>query len=174
MLAQTAASVTAALERLGEAAVEVKLDGVRLQVHRRGEEVRAFTRTLDDITVRVPEVVELVRTLPGGSLVLDGEVLALDADGRPRPFQVTASRVGKPDRCRGRPRLDAVELPVLRRPACRRRGRPDRAGGPAGLRARPASSPEAARVPRLVTGDPAAAQELPRRRSRRPDTRESW
>lgn len=92
MLAQTAVSVDAALERVHPAVIEWKLDGVRVQVHRDGDEVAVFTRTLDPITDRVPEVVEAVRALPVRTTVLDGEVIALRADGRPRPFQETASR----------------------------------------------------------------------------------
>jgi DNA ligase 1 len=92
MLAQTAPSIDAAMERVGPAAVERKLDGVRIQVHRDGEDVAVYTRTLDPITDRVPEVVEAVLALPVRSLVLDGEAIALRPDGRPRPFQETASR----------------------------------------------------------------------------------
>ncbi|MFT4081423.1 MAG: ATP-dependent DNA ligase [Nocardioides sp.] len=93
MLASSAGSVAEALTRLdGSAVVDTKLDGIRIQVHRRGEEVRIATRTLDDITARLPEVVELVRGLPAASLVLDGEAMTLGEDGRPRPFQETASR----------------------------------------------------------------------------------
>jgi DNA ligase 1 len=93
MLAQTTTSVSAALERLGPAAVEWKLDGVRVQVHRSGDEVAVFTRTLDTITDRVPEVVEAVMALPVRTAVFDGEAIALRPDGRPRPFQETGSRV---------------------------------------------------------------------------------
>jgi DNA ligase-1 len=94
MLAAPGDDVAAALARTGPAAVEYKLDGARLQVHRRGDDVRAFTRSLDDITARVPEVVEAVLALPARELVLDGEAIALRPDGRPHPFQVTASRFG--------------------------------------------------------------------------------
>ncbi|MFJ2032736.1 ATP-dependent DNA ligase [Streptosporangium sp. NPDC087985] len=94
MLAQSATSVAAALGKLGgPAAIEWKLDGVRVQAHRSGDAVSVFTRTLDDITAQVPELVEAVRTLPSEDLVLDGEVLALRPDGRPEPFQVTSGRV---------------------------------------------------------------------------------
>jgi DNA ligase-1 len=86
--------VDAALARISPAAVEYKLDGARLQVHKRGDDVLAFTRSLDDVTARVPEVVEAVRALPARALVLDGEAIALRPDGRPHPFQVTASRLG--------------------------------------------------------------------------------
>ncbi len=94
MLAQTAASVAAALDRIRPAAVEWKLDGARIQVHRSGGEVAVFTRTLDDITARVPEVVEAALSLPVDAVVLDGEAIALRDDGRPHPFQVTGRRIG--------------------------------------------------------------------------------
>jgi DNA ligase-1 len=94
MLAGSAADVPAALEKICPAAVDHKLDGARLQVHRSGDDVAIFTRTLDDVTARLPEVVESARALPVRSVVLDGEAIALRPDGRPEPFQVTASRFG--------------------------------------------------------------------------------
>ena len=94
MLAQTAGDVAAAIERTGAAAAEWKLDGARLQVHRLDGEVRAFTRSLADVTDRVPEIVAAVLALPSEAVVLDGEVLALRPDGRPHPFQVSMSRFG--------------------------------------------------------------------------------
>jgi DNA ligase-1 len=94
MLAQSARSVSEAIDRLGDCVVEEKLDGIRVQVHREGTTVRVFTRTLDDITDRLPEVTALVAALEGDRFVLDGEVIALDEDGRPRPFQEVAGRVG--------------------------------------------------------------------------------
>ena len=94
MLASTAASVAEALALLGPCAVEEKLDGIRVQVHRGGAEVHVYTRSLDEITDRLPEVTELARTLPGERFVLDGEVIGRAADGRPVPFQDIASRVG--------------------------------------------------------------------------------
>ena len=95
MLAQPAADLDEALTKLGgRAALEWKLDGVRLQLHKAGDEVGLFTRTLDDVTARLPEIVAAVRALPVPDLVADAEVLALAADDRPRPFQVTASRLG--------------------------------------------------------------------------------
>ena len=93
MLASTAADVAEALAKVSPAGVEWKLDGIRVQVHRDGDEVRVFTRTLDDITARVPEVVAAARSLPARTAVLDGEAIAIGPDGRPRPFQVTSSRV---------------------------------------------------------------------------------
>jgi DNA ligase 1 len=94
MLAGTADGLQDALARISPAAVETKLDGVRIQVHRDGVDVAVFTRTLDDVTPRLPELVETALTLPVTRIVLDGEAIALRADGRPHPFQVTASRLG--------------------------------------------------------------------------------
>ncbi|MFF0214464.1 ATP-dependent DNA ligase [Streptomyces vinaceus] len=94
MLANTAKSVAEALAALGPCAVEEKLDGIRVQVHRDGEEVRVYTRSLDDITGRLPEVAEVARALPGERFILDGEVIGQGPDGRPVPFQEVASRVG--------------------------------------------------------------------------------
>ena len=95
MLAGTAADVPAAMAKLDAAAfVDAKLDGARVQVHRDGDDVAVFTRTLDDVTARLPEVVALARALPARALVLDGEAIALRDDGRPEPFQVTAARFG--------------------------------------------------------------------------------
>ncbi|KUJ67797.1 ATP-dependent DNA ligase [Streptomyces albus subsp. albus] len=94
MLAHSARDVDEALDRLGPCAVEEKLDGIRVQVHRDGEVVRVFTRTLDEITARLPDVVAAARELSVSRAVLDGEVIALGSDGRPRPFQEVAGRVG--------------------------------------------------------------------------------
>jgi DNA ligase 1 len=95
MLASPASSLVGALSELGPSArVEYKLDGARIQVHRAGERVWVFTRSLREITADVPELVELVLALPCRSVVLDGETLALTDDGRPRPFQETMSRFG--------------------------------------------------------------------------------
>ncbi|WP_413808345.1 ATP-dependent DNA ligase [Streptomyces sp. OE57] len=94
MLAQSAKDLDEAMDRLGACAVEEKLDGIRVQVHRDGEEVRIYTRTLDEITDRLPEVVTAARELAVDRAILDGEVILLDAEGRPRPFQETSGRVG--------------------------------------------------------------------------------
>lgn len=95
MLASPGSSLDGALADLGsDVTVEFKLDGARIQVHREGDDVRVWTRTLREITDGVPELVALVRSLPCRSAVLDGETLALDDDGRPRAFQDTMSRFG--------------------------------------------------------------------------------
>ncbi|MEU6202408.1 ATP-dependent DNA ligase [Micromonospora musae] len=96
MLAQSAPTVDEALTATGApAVVDVKLDGIRIQVHRSGQEIAVFTRSLDDITSRVPEVVAAVRALPARQLVLDGEAIGLDETGRPLPFQQTSSRAAR-------------------------------------------------------------------------------
>ena len=98
MLASPGDSLDAALSSLGtEVTVEFKLDGARIQVHRDGDEVRVWTRSLREITAAVPELVDQVRALPCRTAVLDGETLALDDDGRPRAFQDTMSRFGSDD-----------------------------------------------------------------------------
>ena len=94
MLASSAATVADAFARMSPAVVEWKIDGIRIQVHRSGTDVAVFTRTLDDITIRVPEITEAVLALDVQAAVFDGEAVALAPDGRPRPFQVTASRTG--------------------------------------------------------------------------------
>jgi DNA ligase 1 len=99
---------SAALAQLGRAALEYKLDGARIQVHKAGDEVAVYTRSANLVTPAVPEVVEAVRLIPRRELILDGEVIALNPDGRPRPFQETMRRFGR--------RLDVErlrdELPV--------------------------------------------------------------
>jgi DNA ligase-1 len=95
MLASPGSSLDAALADLGtEVTVEFKFDGARIQVHRDGDVVRVWTRTLREVTDGVPELVERIRSLPCRTAVLDGETLALDDDGRPRAFQDTMSRFG--------------------------------------------------------------------------------
>ena len=107
MLASPGSSLDSALADLGsDVTVEFKLDGARIQVHRDGEDVRVWTRTLREVTDGVPELVERVRALPCTTAVLDGETLALDDDGRPRAFQDTMSRFGS----------DASEAGVLLSP----------------------------------------------------------
>jgi DNA ligase 1 len=94
MLAQPADGVEDALSRLDRAALDYKLDGARVQVHRQADEVRVYTRRLNEITRSVPELVAAVGMLPVREIVLDGEAIALREDGRPAPFQVTMSRFG--------------------------------------------------------------------------------
>jgi DNA ligase-1 len=159
MLASTATDVADAMSRLGEAAVEWKLDGVRVQVHRSGGDVSVWTRSLDEITDRVPEVVEAALLLPVRDVVLDGEAIALHPDGRPRPFQQTGSRVSsRVDVTAAREAaplstyvfdvLHADGEDVLDRP-----GR-DRAG------VLEAVVPEPLRVPRVVTAEVAVAADV--------------
>jgi DNA ligase 1 len=95
MLAQPAADPGEALERLGEAAFELKLDGARIQAHKADGEVRVFSRLGNDVTAAVPEVVAAVHALPAPRLLLDGEAIALRPDGVPHPFQVTMRRFGR-------------------------------------------------------------------------------
>ena len=95
MLAEPARDVSDALSQLSRAAFEVKLDGARVQVHRSGSDVQVFSRSGQDVTAAVPEIRSLVAALPARELVLDGEVLALREDGRPRPFQETMRRFGR-------------------------------------------------------------------------------
>jgi len=98
MLAASAPSIEDALAKTGApAAVEWKLDGIRIQAHLSGGNVRLFTRTLDDITARLPEVVAALARLPVSAAVFDGELIALREDGRPLPFQDTASRTATQD-----------------------------------------------------------------------------
>lgn len=95
MLASTAEDIDEALDRLRLAAFEYKLDGARVQVHKGGDDVRLFTRQLQDVTARLPEIVEWARRLPVREAVLDGEAIALRSDGRPQPFQLTMRRLGR-------------------------------------------------------------------------------
>jgi DNA ligase 1 len=95
MLASPAADTAEAMERWGEAAFEYKLDGARIQLHKAGDEIRVFTRQLQDVTARVGEVVEWARHLPAREVVLEGETIALRPDGRPQPFQITMRRLGR-------------------------------------------------------------------------------
>ena len=95
MLAQPAEDVASALAQLGSAILEWKLDGARVQVHKAHDEVRVLTRNLNDVTAAVPEVVAAVKNSKAESLILDGEAIALRANGRPHPFQLTMRRFGR-------------------------------------------------------------------------------
>ena len=116
MLAGSSPDVESVVEEPGEWTVEVKLDGIRLQAHKIGDEVRLFTRSLDDITARLPDVVEVVRALPAKEAVLDGEAIALRPDGRPEPFQVTGARTASsadPDELRRNVPLTALFFDLM-------------------------------------------------------------
>lgn len=152
MLAQGADDLEAALMRVRPALVEWKLDGARVQVHRSGDDVRAFTRNLADITGRVPEIVDAVRALDLDSAILDGEAIALGPEGRPLPFQVTMSRFGSRasvDELRGDTPLRPFFFDVLHLDG------DDLLDQPARLRlaALDARIPAELRVPRVETGD---------------------
>jgi DNA ligase-1 len=159
MLASTATDVADAMSRLGEAAVEWKLDGVRVQVHRSGADVSVWTRSLDEITDRVPEVVEAALLLPVRDVVLDGEAIALHPDGRPRPFQQTGSRVSSRvdvTAARAAAPLSTYVFDVLHvdgEDVLDRPGR-DRA------EVLEAAVPEPLRVPRVVTADVTVAGDV--------------
>jgi len=92
MLAASAPNVEAALGKISPAALDWKIDGIRIQIHRQGQQVRIFTRTLDDITDRLPEIVTIALGLDVESAVIDAEAIALRPDGRPHPFQITSAR----------------------------------------------------------------------------------
>lgn len=157
MLASPAPDIAEALARTGEAAVEWKIDGVRVQIHRDGSDVAVFTRTLDDITGQVPEIVEAALALPVRSVVLDGETIALDPSGRPLPFQRTASRVSsRVDVATARAK---VPLSLFVFDALHVDGA-DLIGAPGVERwaALSAVVPSGLRVPRLVTGSADEAQ----------------
>jgi ATP-dependent DNA ligase I len=95
MLAQSAEDIGEALGDLGEAALEFKMDGARVQAHKSGDDIVIYSRALNDVSAAVPELVEAVRALPARDLILDGEVLSLQPDGRPQPFQITMRRFGR-------------------------------------------------------------------------------
>jgi DNA ligase-1 len=163
MLASTAADVSEAIAGLGVSSVEWKLDGVRLQVHKAGDDVRLYTRNLNDITDRMPEVVTIVRGLPAETVVLDGEALTLTDQARPQPFQDTMSRVGRRLASADTPNpgaeptatvtphfFDCLHLDgedLLDRPLLDRLAALERVAGPW-------------RIPGEVTGDPAVAGEV--------------
>ena len=150
MLASSATDVAAAMTKLGgEVAIDAKLDGIRIQVHRNSSEVLVVTRSLDDITARLPEVVAVALALPADRFVLDGEALSLTDDGRPAAFQDTSSRTAQ---------LTGVEVTPFFFDILHLDGRDllD-ASTTARLAALDALVPEAHRVDRLVTSDLAAA-----------------
>jgi DNA ligase-1 len=157
MLARTAEGVQEVLALLGTAAFEYKLDGARIQVHQSGQDIRVFSRLMNDVTVAVPEVVETVRTLGFADAILDGEAIAMDAGGRPLPFQSTMRRFGRKldvEAWRGELPLKAFFFDLLHADGASLLGEPyahryDRLAQ---------RVPEPRRPQRLVTGDVAEAQ----------------
>jgi DNA ligase-1 len=160
MLAQTATSVADALERHdGTTIFEAKLDGARVQIHRAGDQVAVYTRSLDDVTARLPEVVEATLALPVRDLIADGEAIALRADNRPHRFQVTASRFGRSvdvAAARATQPLSVFFFDILHRDGTDLLDAPTTER----LAALDALVPRAHRVDRLVTSDPARAEEF--------------
>jgi ATP-dependent DNA ligase I len=159
MLARSAPDVRTAFERIRPGAVEWKLDGARLQIHRAGDEVRAFTRNLADVTDRVPEIVDAIGRLPIVSAVLDAEAIALRPDGRPYPFGMTMSRFGSRSRkdisqLRQDFPLSAFVFDVLHVDG---ENLLDRAASER-FAALDALLPQGLRVPRIVTDDPDEAE----------------
>jgi DNA ligase-1 len=159
MLAQPADDVAGALAKLGTAAVEWKVDGARIQVHKAGDDIRVYTRALNDVTASVPEIVEALRAVHADELILDGEAVALGADGTPLAFQVTMRRFGR--------KLDVeklrAELPLAAFYFdCLLRDGVSLVDHPAHERfdALAAELPAALVVPRLVTADAAAAADF--------------
>jgi len=159
MLATPADDIAGAMARLGTAALEWKVDGARVQVHKAGREVKVYTRALKDVTGSAPEIVEAMQALPAQELILDGEAIALGADGAPLPFQVTMRRFGrKLDVARMRAELplavyffDCLHVDgrsLLDRPANER------------FDALAAALPKALVIPRIVTADVAAAEDF--------------
>lgn len=150
MLAQSAGDVSDALEQIGGAAAfEYKLDGARIQVHKKGSEVRVFSRLLNEVTEAVREVREVVKALPWNEVILDGEAIALKPDGRPHPFQVTMSRFSS--RGESDLRLSAFFFDILYADGASLIDEPyERRSDIMGT--------HLPRPPRVVTQDPAAAQ----------------
>ncbi len=156
MLASSAKTIAEAIGDGGPVIVDGKLDGIRIQAHRRDGEVTLFTRSLDDITSRLPEVVEAIGALPGGDLVVDGEAIVLGPGGRPEPFQVTGARTASsadPDALRATAPVTTFLFDVLHRD-----GR-TLLDSPASVRHTELLdlAPHLL-VPRLVAADPVAAQ----------------
>jgi len=157
MLAQPADDIDDALARIPAAALEWKLDGARVQVHKAGADVRLYSRTGNDVTVAAPEIVEAVRALPVATLILDGEAIALKPDGAPYPFQETMSRFG---------RVQDIAAVRAAMPLsvfffdCLRHGDDDLMHVPASERFAVLAQllPATMRAPRLVAGDRESAQ----------------
>jgi DNA ligase-1 len=157
MLAGSADTAAEALAELGEAALEWKLDGARVQIHKSGDDVRVYSRRLNEVTPAVPEVAEAVRALAARELILEGEAIALRPDGVPHPFQTTMTRFGRRldvERVR-----DTVPLTLFLFDLLYRDGR-SLLDEPLALRATSLADivPTSLRAPRLVTASPDAAE----------------
>jgi DNA ligase 1 len=158
MLAQTAADVVEALAEIGgEVAFDWKVDGARIQVHKCADDVRIFTRSLNEVTSALPEIVATVRALPAEVLILDGEAISVDAAGRPHAFQITMRRFGR------KRDVEAARVGLPIRAYffdCLRSGAHSIAERPARARfaALAAAVPAELQVPRLITGSEPAAR----------------
>jgi DNA ligase-1 len=157
MLAQPADDITDAMIRIPMAALEWKLDGARVQVHKNGDEVRIYTRTGNDVTAAAPEIVSAVRSAQGQTLILDGEAIALKPNGAPYPFQDTMRRFGR-----------VLDIEAMRAAMplsvfffdCLRRDDHDLVAMPAAARfaAMTAALSSKLLIPRLVTSEVSSAQ----------------
>lgn len=160
MLAQTAADVGEALAQLGgEVAFEWKMDGARIQLHKAGDSVRIYTRSSNEVTAAVPEIVETAQSLPARELILDGEAIAFTAGGRPHPFQVTMRRFGRKldvEKLRSELPMQAFFFDCLHFEGDSLTGRPARERFDALARA----VPPALIIPRLITASAKAAQDF--------------
>jgi DNA ligase-1 len=159
MLAQPADDIADAMTRLGTAAIEWKVDGARVQVHKAGDDIKVYTRNLNDVTASVPEVVEALQGAAAHELILDGEAVALGAGGTPLPFQVTMRRFGRKldvARMRGELPLAVYFFDCLQRDGLSLIDRPARERFDALADALPAPLV----IPRLITADVAAAEDF--------------
>ena len=160
MLAQTATDTDEALEELqGEVAFEWKMDGARIQAHKSGDVVRIYTRSLNDVSGAVPEIVEALRALPTNDVVLDGEAIVLDAANRPVPFQVTMRRFGRKlnvEELREKLPIRGFYFDCLRLDGRTRADLPYRER----FEALAGAVPQGLLMPRLVTSSRQAAQEF--------------
>ena len=160
MLAQTAADVEEALSVLeGDVAFEWKMDGARIQVHKVDAEVRIYTRSLNEVTEAIPEIVEMVRALPSRTLVLDGEAIAFDEAERPHPFQVTMRRFGRKlnvEESRAKLPIRAFFFDCLHFEDRSIEDQPTTVR----VEALAKAVPQSAQVPRLITRSAAAAREF--------------
>jgi DNA ligase-1 len=160
MLASTAETAAAAVSEFDEAFVEWKVDGARLQIHRDGDSIEVFTRSLRRVTSQVSDIVEAARTIASGSYILEDEAVSLRSDGAPEPFQVTMQRFGRQAETSRALDLfvfdalrlddDLIDLPLRRRVA--------RIG---------AAVPDAMVIPRILTSDPTVAEDFANRTLRR-------